>query len=850
MFIANLNYIRSVIQSFVNYTAVFNALYEADYCLERSLDDLNKKDLLYNASLVVTPNSYKEGLLYNVFPSKKNILLNSGYFNLSPWTTGGATITPNAGPAPDGTSTAYLYNDTGASDNAGAIIQAFTATSNILTCSIYLKASATTIDRRLALRNSTTATIFDTLIINLNTGVFTGAGWTVILLPNNWYRCIYTRSTGFSIGNTMQFYTARTSGAAVGATDQWFAWGAQVEEGYNVSTYSQTYASIIPTFTRNSTATRLNSSGNVEVVPSQNLLTYSEQFNNANWAKSNASVTVDTAIAPDGTLTADSLIEDTALSVHFTNNAQNGTVIASQNYTFSVYVNRTSTRNVSISIGASRLYANFISSTGVIGSYGADGTSFTFGAYTSTIINSNWIRVSVSGTALVTQGLYSRVTLDNTPTAIGGVAPTYTGNGTSGVIIWGAQTTMTSSVQPYFPTTTRFNIPRANYLVGDTCPTLFLEQAATNNMLNSEDISLWTAINSPIISTNVAIAPNGTMTADSIQSNNSALFQSVLQTRAITSNNFSTAVTFSIFVKKEASPETRYGGMALDFAASGAILRKVAWIIIDAYNGTAVLSSTAPASPAIAATVNSIKVEDYNTYWRISMTATDNGTALIATSPFVSAVYYGTLSTDGTTNNATVPGSARTIWGAQLEVIYTGTLNTTASGPTSYIPTTTAIVTRTAESLIVPTPYTSNLITSLGGTWLIDLKNAIEYIRDVPSAGSGMFIGDGAAANIGNSIVIRIAVSTISYLSIYKYVSGAATPLYTLTNANSKIVIKWDGIYINVFVNGVKVVTNSVFTTTNMNNMIYSVQSPTNIKTMALYPLPLTDAQCLSLSTQ
>ena len=133
---------------------------------------------------------------------------------------------------------------------------------------------------------------------------------------------------------------------------------------------------------------------------------------------------------------------------------------------------------------------------------------------------------------------------------------------------------------------------------------------------------------------------------------------------------------------------------------------------------------------------------------------------------------------------------------------------------------------------------------------MIDLKNAIEYIRDVPSAGSGMFIGDGAAANIGNSIVIRIAVSTISYLSIYKYVSGAATPLYTLTNANSKIVIKWDGIYINVFVNGVKVVTNSVFTTTNMNNMIYSVQSPTNIKTMALYPLPLTDAQCLSLSTQ
>ena len=41
-----------------------------------------------------------------------------------------------------------------------------------------------------------------------------------------------------------------------------------------------------------------------------NLLTYSEQFDNAVWTKSNASITANAIIAPDGTLTADKLVED------------------------------------------------------------------------------------------------------------------------------------------------------------------------------------------------------------------------------------------------------------------------------------------------------------------------------------------------------------------------------------------------------------------------------------------------------------------------------------------------------------------------------------------------------------
>jgi hypothetical protein len=535
------NYVRSLIQSFVIKTSALNAWYEADYCLERSLDNMNVKNLLYNASLVITPNSYKESNLYAVIPNSsignitftrnstatklnssgfvevvpsQNLLQYSQQFNLSPWTAGGSTITPNAGLAPDRTNTAYLYNDTNASSNPGVIAQQFTATSNIITCSVYLKASLTTINRTLVLRNDTTLTDFDGLSINLNTGVFTGVGWTVVALSNGWYRCIYTKSTDFSIGNLLRFYTGRTAAAPIGATDEWFAWGAQV--------------------------------------------------------------------------------------------------------------------------------------------------------------------------------------------------------------------TPTSSVQTYFPTTTRLNVPRANYLIGDTCPTLLLEPQRSNLYLNSATL--------------------------------------ITRTNVVT-----TAIAYTV---------SFYGTGTITFTG--------------AYIGSLVGTGA-----------NNL----------VSITFTTTTISLIST----------------------VTGS---VTNAQLEA---------GSFPTSYIPTTTTLVTRIIDALTVPTPYTSNLITSLGGTLLLDLKGVKSLIRQ--GTGNGIYIGN-STINTGNCFVIRGNNTTATFPLILKYVAGTVSTLYTLNATSSKIVIKWDGIYINVFINGTQVVTNSAFTTTNMNNFISNSEFVTNIKTMALYPLPLTDAQCLSLSTQ
>jgi hypothetical protein len=91
------------------------------------------------------------------------------------------------------------------------------------------------------------------------------------------------------------------------------------------------------TFSRGTGATRVNASGFIEVVGNTtprfdydpvtlaprgllieeartNLALYSQDFSNASWAKSSATVTSDTTAAPDGTTTADTLVSSSSTS--------------------------------------------------------------------------------------------------------------------------------------------------------------------------------------------------------------------------------------------------------------------------------------------------------------------------------------------------------------------------------------------------------------------------------------------------------------------------------------------------------------------------------------------------------
>lgn len=315
------------------------------------------------------------------------------------------------------------------------------------------------------------------------------------------------------------------------------------------------------------------------------------------------------------------------------------------------------------------------------------------------------------------------------------------------------------------------NKPRLDYL-GSTCPKLLLEPQRTNSLLQSQDISSasWNKANSPTIVSNVAVAPDGTTTADSIQDTAGINYKFISQTFTVSANS---TQTFSVFVKKETT-KTNFGGLAFYFLGG---TNKIIYVAFDEVLGIGTNLSESSITPII-------KVENYGTYWRLIVTVTDTGsnTDLIA-------YYYPTISNNGT-NVGIGAGSARTIWGLQLEA---------GAYATSYIPTTTASVTRVGDRFSKTS--ISSLIGQTEGTFFAHLNlltsNAFGASRLSLSSGfqpDWIFIG-----NEGNNIRVYLRVNDSVVIS---YSTVAAT-------GNDKIAIAYKSGNTAIYINGVQLLTNS-----------------------------------------
>ena len=168
-----------------------------------------------------------------------------------------------------------------------------------------------------------------------------------------------------------------------------------------------------------------------------NLITHSEDFSNASWAKGGASVTSGFT-SPSGDLSAFKLVEGINNGAH----RVIGNALASNIYTISVFAKYNGRVLQLASTTTVAHYANFDLLNGVTGGYGSSTENATI-----TELTNGWYRCSMTTTSNMDTPIVSAV-----QSTTSGWQADEQGDGTSGVYIWGAQLEEASQATSYIPT--------------------------------------------------------------------------------------------------------------------------------------------------------------------------------------------------------------------------------------------------------------------------------------------------------------------------------------------------------------------------------------------------------------
>ncbi len=455
----------------------------------------------------------------------------------------------------------------------------------------------------------------------------------------------------------------------------------------NKSLVDATTGQNLVTFTRASSGTYVDSQGVIRTATT-NLLLRSEEFDNAYWSKTNSTVTANATTAPNGTLTAEKLITNSGASggrVNVSITATAGTPV-----TLSCYAKQGETNIFSlfISDGITGRAAEFNLTTGTVSGTPTAGMTASIQP-----VGDGWYRcvATVAGASL-----------SGTTRSLRIVQNVVANDGTSGLFIWGAQLEESSTVGEYIPTTSTINsAPRFDHnpTTGESLG-LLVEESRTNLLVQSEDfLTTWTIHDGLTRTANQIVSPNGSTTADLLAGNGISV--GYLEQPTASSNQFvsGTTYTYSVYLKKANTSTCLTLLIGNTFNSGGG--NPIATWNLD--TGVPSFSNGAAGS----------------------MTPVGNG--------WYRCVVTDTATQTHTQNQqwlrmASASGDVYA-WGAQLEA---------GAFPTSYIPTTTAAVTRSADVASISGSNFSSWYRQDEGTVFGDyLERAFSQTHQVVSVSNG-----------------------------------------------------------------------------------------------------------------
>ena len=488
----------------------------------------------------------------------------------------------------------------------------------------------------------------------------------------------------------------------------------------------------VVTFTRASSATYVDGDGVIQSAVT-NLLTYSEEFDNASWPKSNAAITANQAIAPDGTLTADKLEQTATAGNRYVYRGSLQSTAPAGQYVVSIFVKPVSPvekfrLRVDAPGQANILFAYDFASEIKTQEFNCIGTV--------TSVGDGWYRMSSAFTADFD---IANVVYDLHPYQDGSIGDF--------VYLWGAQLEQGTTLTDYIPTTSTINsAPRFDHdpATGESLG-LLIEEARTNLVIESEDftdVAVWAQNGDGLTRTaNQVVSPDGTVNATLVEANAGSGNKQIQD--FIGFSTIGVSYTASVFAK---AGNWNYARVVLQGAGVSAV------VVVDLSDGTLITSSNE----------DSYSIQPFGNGWyRISVT----GTATAATG------YAHRIGlTDSNGNTSGVPeNSSIYIWGAQMEE---------GSFPTSYIPTDGSAVTRAADVAEITGTNFSSFYNQTEGT--VFAKCTV-----IGDTGVNQFIYSITDGATGDEIrLFKTAVSDSISHGIQDSVNGTTSNLFGNTNSS------------------------------------------------------------------